>query len=527
METLGILDEIQALVCDKLQVVSYKWLSRNFLVSSNAAKSCSFFYIRLLQQFSEKHGSELEVVYSVSGWLKNNPSVYHIRLVSRPKLSEAKGDFDDNCSVYSVQACIPKDPAALWNAEFVQAEELFKQPPTVVNCLRDNRFCGVINSFVKRNPEGTSVSTAFLQAKSEGAPAPFRNNSAHQTDTIPLPQHKKIQQSSPNISLQSPNVVKDIKSESHGAGARDQGSKPSADKEKDPELPATKKIKGTSGTGGSLASMWGRASIKSKPISAPTEISDCAPNSVATAEAQIFAREAVENENSDDDDGENVKFKRASNGEGSRKRRVVFDFSDDEDECKDAVSLASPDPPKSKSSINPQESSKSALLQKNNLNFVEQNKDDLMVKEETNIESKKLFTKESVVSNDKESGISSSDKIESRIPQNDAVMKGEVINVAPNSPKRKKVFKTCIDERGREVTEVVWEGDEAEKKPDSSTIKKSDNGTVNTIVNRPSTAKKSPAIGGTAPSNPTGKAGNKKAGNKDPKQGNIMSFFKK
>ncbi|KAK2998384.1 hypothetical protein RJ639_022926, partial [Escallonia herrerae] len=430
--------------------VSYKWLSRNFLISSNAAK-------RLLQQFAEKHGSELEVVYSVSGWLKNNPSVYHIRLVSRPKLSEAKGDFDDNCSVqvYSVQACILKDPAALWNAEFVQAEELFKQPPTVINCLRDNRFCGVINSFVKRNPEGTSVGTAFLQAKSAGAPAPFRNNSAPQPDNISLPQHKKFQQSSPNISLQSPNVVKDIKNESHGAGARDQGSKPSADKEKDPELPATKKIKGASGTGGSLAT---------------------------TAEAQIFAREAVENESSDDD-GENVKFKRGSNGEGSRKRRVVFDFSDDEDECKDAVSLASPDPPKSKSSINPQESSKSAVPQKNNLNFVEQNKDDLMVKEDTDIESKKLFTKESGVSNDKESGISSSDKIESRIPQNDAVLKGEVINSAPNSPKRKKVFKTRIDERGREVTEVVWEGDEAEKKPDSSTIKKSDNGAVNTTVN--------------------------------------------
>ncbi|CAL5392442.1 unnamed protein product [Camellia sinensis] len=41
-------------------------------------------------------------------------------------------------------------------------------------------------------------------------------------------------------------------------------------------------------------------------------------------------------------------------------------------------------------------------------------------------------------------------------------------------------------------------------------------------------AKKSPTVGGTAPSNPGGKAGNKKAANvKDPKQGNIMSFFKK
>lgn len=107
------------------------------------------------------------MLYSLSGWLKNNPSVYHTKLVLSSKLSgqynhglifavviwdihvqfffsfyaEAKEEFGDNYSVqvYSVQACIPKDPAVLWNAEFIQAEELFKEPPNVVNCLRDNR----------------------------------------------------------------------------------------------------------------------------------------------------------------------------------------------------------------------------------------------------------------------------------------------------------------------------------------------------------------------------------------------------
>lgn len=55
--------------------------------------------------------------------------------------AEAKKEFGGHCSVqvYSVQACIPKDPASLWNAEFVQAEELYKQPFAVDNCLRDNR----------------------------------------------------------------------------------------------------------------------------------------------------------------------------------------------------------------------------------------------------------------------------------------------------------------------------------------------------------------------------------------------------
>lgn len=62
--------------------------------------------------------------------------------------AEAKKEFSDDCSVqvYSVQACIPKDPAALWNSEFVQAEELFRQPLSVDNCLLDNRYSTYIQS---------------------------------------------------------------------------------------------------------------------------------------------------------------------------------------------------------------------------------------------------------------------------------------------------------------------------------------------------------------------------------------------
>ncbi|CAL5339481.1 unnamed protein product [Camellia sinensis] len=41
----------------------------------------------------------------------------------------------DSTRVYTVQACIPKYPAALWNAEFVQAEELLRQPSTIDNCF--------------------------------------------------------------------------------------------------------------------------------------------------------------------------------------------------------------------------------------------------------------------------------------------------------------------------------------------------------------------------------------------------------
>lgn len=485
IETLGILDEIQALVSDKLQVVSYKWLSRNFLVPSNTAK-------RLLQEFVEKNGSQLEVLYSLSGWLKNNPSVYHIKLVLSSKLSEAKEEFGDSCSVqvYSVQACIPKDPAVLWNAEFIQAEELFKEPPNVANCLRDNRFCGVSNSFVKRNTEGTPIISK----------APF--------------QEKKVEQSNPK-----PEKGKDVSNGSHKAQVIEQEVKPVPKKEQAPQLPNKKKAqndKASSGTSGSLASMWGRASAKPKPESVPVKTVSIPVSN----DAQVLANESLENDSSGDED-QQMNFKRGSNGEGNtRKRRVVMDYSDEDDEEKDVVSLASPDPPKKQVSVDSKKSSKKTSgLENKNLDFDEPKEEKPKVSES---DAKNVSKEES---HDKKMGKPISN--ENICPKKDDVEhKDKGSDAAQNATKKRKVLKTKIDERGREVTEVVWEDEEKEtKKPDDNTRKdKSDNNTTN----RPLAAapKKLPAVG-IANSNATGKAGNKKAGSKDPKQGNIMSFFKK
>ncbi|KAK6229272.1 hypothetical protein SCA6_018223 [Theobroma cacao] len=539
IETLGILEEIQALVSDKLQVVSYKWLSRNFLVSSNVAK-------RLLAEFVERHGSGLEVVYSLSGWLKNTPSNYHIQLVSGPKLAEAKQEYDGNCRVhvYSVQGCIPKDPAALWNTEFIQAEELFKQPTTADNCLRDNRFCGILTSFVKRNVNGTSVRVAAVQPKSVGISGPPKHNSAQNNAALPS-QQNKVQQSSLKVAQQPPSVVKDVKSNSTDIGVHDPASKPSADKEKISSLSSNKKKdqndKSSTASGGSLANLWGRASTKPKPSCVPADDSDSIQNRNVSADAQICACEAVEDENSDDG-AQDVNFRRASNGEGNRKRRVVFDFSD-EDEYEDAVNLASPDPPKGKSSFDSEQNSKTLVPKIPNLIVDEPKKDEIKVKEEktTNREPKSsskstIGGHSSLVKVESKStigGHSSLVKVENQLPETD--VKDKVIDAAPNSPKRRKVMKTRIDDRGREVTEVVWEGEETEVKVESDMPRKvgsgtpnADNNTVTNTNNRPPAAKKSPALGNTAPSNPGGKAGNKKAGNaKDPKQGNILSFFKR
>ncbi|KAG8386442.1 hypothetical protein BUALT_Bualt03G0149200 [Buddleja alternifolia] len=598
IETLGILDEIQSIVADQLQVVSYKWLSRNFLVSSNAAK-------RLLQEFVDKHGNGLEVIYSLSGWLKNSPSTYHIRLVAKHKLSaeycasprmcscavidedgkalltrdssDAKQEFDGNCSVqvYSVQACVPKDPATLWNHEFVQAEDLFKQPLTADNCLRDNRFCGVSNSFVKRNAGETPLGSGTLQVKTTGCSGSSKSYSAHQATAIPQPQHKKVQQSSSNAGVQSPDIAKTVKTESRVKIDGEQGVQLAPGKEKVPHLLPNKKQgqndRNSSGTGGALASMWGRASTKSKPDVPLAQADNSRENSSASAEAQISAREAVEY-GSSDEDGQDFKIKRSSNGEGTRKRRVVLDYSDEEDEYQDAVSLASPDPVK-KSNLCSKESSTPLVLDCN-LSFEEkENKPKIdEVKEAVVKAHEHLGEKVPAMNKVKKAESPTSEKNPTRVPESDASMKDKA---ADAGPKRRKVLKTRIDERGREVTEVVWEGEEPNSKSDSNSVAAADNNIANNAINRLDpiwledasssvktswhtlavslesqkkrcslaidadlfchveydfrlpVARKSPAVGNSALANQPGKAGNKKAGNKDPKQGNILSFFKK
>ncbi|KAJ7948773.1 DNA polymerase delta subunit like [Quillaja saponaria] len=529
IETLGILEEIEALVSDKLQVVSYKWLSRNYLVSSNVAK-------RLLQEFVEKHKSGLEVIFTLAGWLKSSSPSYRIILVSWPKLPEVKQEFDGNCSVqvYSVQASIPKDPAVLWNAEFVQAEELFKQPSSVNNCLRDNRFCGVSNSFVRRSLDGAPGVLAPSHAKSDTGIGPTKTNFLHQNTSLPQPQQNKILQSSTKGSLQSSYVVKDVKTESNGTGnarAHDQTSKTAADKSAVLHFPAGKKKaqndKSVSSTGGSLANLWDRASTKPKPSSAPAETSDLVPNPTANAEAQICAHEMVEGTSSDDDD-QDFKIKRASTGEGCRKRRVVFDLSD-EDEYEDAINLASPDIPKEKSCKDQKQNGEN-LSEKTTSNFDNQMEIKSVVREviATDVEANQPLREDSAaISKGTDTGESSKEKIKN-VPESHVSKKDNVTSAVPGSPKRRKVLKSRIDERGREVTEVIWEGEATEaKKSDSITVKKADNNPIANAVNRPPAAKKSPAMANTT-LNPTAKAGSKKAGSsKDPKQGNILSFFKR
>uniref|UniRef100_A0A804QLC2 DNA polymerase delta subunit 3 n=1 Tax=Zea mays TaxID=4577 RepID=A0A804QLC2_MAIZE len=504
---LHLLPQIHALFSDPLRVISYKWLSRNFSVSSNDAK-------RLLQEFVDKHGTDLQVIYSVSGWLKSNPENYCVKLVSGPKL-EARHGFKDSCSVqiYSIQACIPKDTAVLWNHEFVQAEELFNQPFDDENCLRDNRFCGVLNSFVKRTSNGKHVSS--LPPK-------------------PLNSAAVVEQSKPSVTPKEQFVTAQqqdlLVSSKHGAGNKsekdnstllDKAGNAPVVKEQSIDAHASKSRahngKTMPNNGGSLANMWGRASTKPKPPS--TTNSTVVESVAATLDAQICAKEEADGNSSDDEQG--IKYKRESTNANNRKRRAVFDFSDDEED-ENIISIASPEVLKQRTPDPVIETAEDAEVNQKNL----ENKDDVPNTEKgSSMGVDSDFTSEcktKTVNTMNHSGITLKEK--SSDPPVSNKKQDSAVEPASTAPKRRKVLKTRIDERGREVTEAVWEGEgSADDKAEKNVSTTAASGA--TLPSKPKPATSTDQI--KAPSKTA--AGNKKPAKAKAgtKQGSIMSFFKK
>ncbi|XP_042434301.1 uncharacterized protein LOC122020442 [Zingiber officinale] len=520
--TLDLFPQVQTLVLDKLQVVSYKWLSRNFSVSSNDAK-------RLLQEFVEKHCDELEVIYTVSGWSKNDPQTYCVKLASKHKLQDIKHIFEENYSVqvYSVQACIPNDLAVIWNAEFVQSEELFSHPSTEENCLRDNRFSAISNQAVKRTIDRNYVAAAAPRPKNGMAES--KTTSSMKVQSVQPLQHGMPEKSSIRNVMQAA-TVSSGQNEINSLHASTKATEPAIVKEAihggNSSKTKGQNEKGSSGTTGSLASLWTNASTKSKTAAAAaaTEITINAPNAAATAEAQICAQEALDAASSEDEAATTI-FRRDTNGSSGRKRRVVLDTSDDDDEDENVVSLAPPDLPKSKHVADSCPTNGSFLeTRKSN---IEELKGDVLKETQDIMEKKEPLP----LSNGDKSGsitaggISLKPKINCHSQEEaDWNKKDELPQSTSSLPKRRKVLKTRIDDRGREVTEVVWEGESLDNKKSDKDISTGD------AANRPPVVNKAQAPGKVAPTHPGGKNASKKSGKggpKDAKQGNILSFFKK
>lgn len=156
----------------------------------------------------------------------------------------------------------------------------------------------------------------------------------------------------------------------------------------------------------------------------------------------------MQHDNNDDDD---VTIKHAPKGEATRKRRVVFDDSDEEDDFKEAITLASPELSKMDPMLCSKQSSNSTDLEKKNLTIDEEMDDLANVKDKREAETNQPLKEEpSAPTKVTNSSISSREVKVDHVSAVHTNVNHKRTDTAPVSPKRRKVIKTRIDERGRE-----------------------------------------------------------------------------
>lgn len=526
-EDIDRTSQILAFVLDSLQVVSYKWLSRKLSISSNESK-------RLLQVVAEQHDSGLDIIYVVSGWSKAGcPRCYSVKLVPKSKLQEAKDMLDGHISihVYSIQPCIPKDPAQLWSAEYVQSEELFKQPSELINCLRDNRFSAVSCGSITRKVTGSSLTgnvrlaapkvTAQSTSASKAAAPSTSATKVAALSTSP-PQPAKVQA---EVVAALPSTSGQSLQNAPGNSAIDMGTvfKGSGTLAGPKGVAATRKKTMGSGEGGSLANLWGRASSKAKTIKVEAQV-EAAANTASRTTPDVAHDPCFEG-STDEEDAANFACLRRGDvkNKSKRTRRMVVDddISDEDNaqlEDETIISLSSPEVPKNKKEtlILPDESGKRLQVSSPPLN---EGKEDSL-----NIDKGK-------VKKDRKKALDADDQTSKPVR---AATNGE--GTAAPEPKKRKVLKTRMDERGREVTEVVWE---IENPTENERCKKEDrclnggnvHGEVQVAPSNAPSMKSSDKASSNAVQNVANKAsGGKSSGKaapKDAQQGRISSFFKK
>lgn len=472
-------------------------------------------------------GNKVEVVYAVCGWSKCEPRTYNVQLVPKVKLHEAKEGFDEPASqhVYSVQPCLPKDPAQLFSAEYVQAQELFMQPRDVDNCLRDNRFSSVSYSHVSRGIGGSK--SVIDQLKAEPSASAFPPSLKSAAGSITPKADPQGPQVTPPLSTGQKEAA--VKNTEGGAVAKDESARKRSSTgavpgKVVPENVAVGKNKsGATGGASSLANLWGKAPAKAKaatPAAVPTLIT-------GDAEAAIRATEGDGSEPSSDEEASDfarIRRCQAKNGNG-RKRQVVLDedISEDEEGMNShvAINLASPEPFKRKTQVKTDAENDSGA------------KIDLPGPTEMELDEESKIVRQSDL------GVTVPEEVSKPVESSVGVKREAESGSGPRAsakpppgPKRKKVLKTRINERGKEVTEVVWETDGVEEIPEGKSL------LVPQMTPAPPVASKIPPDGPAAPAKAPqkgsttkapGKVGGKAAASKGQGsgQGSLLSFFKK
>ena len=126
------------------------------------------------------------------------------------------------------------------------------------------RFCGVSNSFVKRNAEGAAGANTAPQAKDAGVLGQAVGSSAKQTGSILQPQKEKSEQAISKSAFQSSSVTASSTKTDRSIPCDVQTKESDKDNSSLPIKKKGQSDKSSAGTGSSLANLWGRASSKPK-----------------------------------------------------------------------------------------------------------------------------------------------------------------------------------------------------------------------------------------------------------------------
>ncbi|QDZ21341.1 subunit Cdc27 of DNA polymerase [Chloropicon primus] len=160
------LREVEAAVVEERQIVSFKWIAREFDVSAKDAR-------KLLEDFAQgENKDKIKRVHLLSGWTKPPKRSHVVQLVPEEKLSEMEAGLEKVTSkyIYSIQPCALKDPGAMWSAEYMQIDTLFSEPADATNSLRDNRMSSISCKEVRREAAsqvGTGPVPRERKAKAE------------------------------------------------------------------------------------------------------------------------------------------------------------------------------------------------------------------------------------------------------------------------------------------------------------------------------------------------------------------------
>lgn len=146
-----VMQAVKELINDQLQVVTYKWLAREFKLSAAIAQ-------QRLSTFADVHAGKVSITYMLSGYQrlrpldgdqsgsgnggggdncttqcggrKVTPRRHVVQLVSADSLKDCRAQLEDDSlhvQIYSLQPTQPKDSAELWNRDQIQLEAAFAQ----------------------------------------------------------------------------------------------------------------------------------------------------------------------------------------------------------------------------------------------------------------------------------------------------------------------------------------------------------------------------------------------------------------